>query len=212
MKRVAVVALLVLALAGCAVPGQTLSPGTAYAHDGAEVSNAYIDAIYQAWSIETQGAILPNRRNVMTLDAAREPAVALAIEAVPDSAPTFTQENAESIAKQWYAVKGVTEDPSPAVVESAQGAYAVFVLAYADPTMALVRQLGEELEASIDGSPRAGTFDADAFVASVELAMKNADDEGLQQFGFAAFYRINGFVVPPSDARVYAPAPGAAQD
>ena len=82
MKRVAVVALLLLALAGCAVPGQSLSPGTAYAYDGAEVSNAHIDAIYNSWQQLTRNQILPNRLQVLTLDAVREPAIALAIEEV----------------------------------------------------------------------------------------------------------------------------------
>lgn len=209
MKRVAVVALLVLAMTGCAVPGQSLSPGTAYAYDGAEVSNAAIDATYNAWLQETQGAVLPNRLQIMTLDAVREPAIALAIESVDGAEELFTDERAEQVATQWYSFKQIATPPSPEVVRSAQGAYAVFVLAYNDADGSLMRELADEVEAAVEGSPRAGTFDADTFLNSVYAAMEAAQGEGIDPaVSFIAFHNLNGFITPPNPARVKAPAPG----
>jgi len=211
MKRVAVVALLLLAMAGCAVPGQPLSPGTAYAYDGAEVSNAHIDATYESWRTLTKNQILPNRLQVMTLDAVREPAIALATEKIPGSEELFTNARAEQVAQQWFAFKQVGEDPSPEVVESAQGAYAVFVIAYNDADGSLMRELAEEVEAAVEGSPRSGVFIADAFLNSVYAAMEAAQGEGIDPaVSFIAFHNINGFVAPDSPVRFTAPAPGEA--
>jgi hypothetical protein len=212
MKRVAVVALLLLALAGCAVPGQTLSPGTAYAYDGAEVSNSHIDAIYNAWQQQTKNQFLPNRLQVLTLDAVREPAIALAIEEIPGAEEEFTAERAEQVAKQWFALKQVDAEPSAEVIQSAQGAYAVFVIAYHDADGSLMRRLAEEVQGNVDGSPRSGVFDADAFLNSVYAAMEAAQNEGVDPVvSFIAFHNLNGFVTPATDARVQAPALGATQ-
>lgn len=212
MKRVAVMALLLLALAGCAVPGQSLSPGTAYAYGGAEVSNAHIDGVYNSWQQLTKNQILPNRLQVMTLDAVREPAIALAIEEIPGAAEQFTAERAEQVATQWFAFKHVAAEPSPEVIESAQGAYAVFLIAYNDADGSLMRRLADEVAANVEGSPRAGQFDADVFLTSVYKAMEAAQSEGIDPaVSFIAFHNINGFTTPPSDARVKAPVPGAVE-
>lgn len=205
MKRVAVVSLVALAMAGCAVPGQSLSPGTAFAYDSVEVSNAQIDAIYQSWLRETEGAIVPNRLQTMTLEAVREPAIAMAIELVPDAAPSFTDEAAVEIAQQWLMLEGISDEPSQEVVDSAQAAFAVYVIAFADPGGSNIRALADEVAANVEGSPRAGVFDADTFVASVNNAVKSADGQALQHFSYTTFHNINGFVTPPSSVRNHEP-------
>lgn len=206
MKRVAVVALLALALAGCAVPGQSLNPGTAYAFNGAEVTNSEVDAVYRAWLNDTKGAVLPNRLQVMTLDAVREPAKKIALEMTSDAAQLFTAENARFFAEQMFNVKQVDGEPSPEVIQSLQGAVAVAFIVYSDADGSQLERLADELEASIEGSPRAGDFDRDTFVQSIVSALESASNQGYPTaLGYIEFYRLNGFTAPDGGVRVVAP-------
>lgn len=211
MKRVAVVALLAVALAGCAVPGQSLSPGTAYAYNGVDVSNAQVDAIYNAWLHDSQGKLTPNRLQVMVLDAAHDPAVAMAKEIAPEVGELFAPENSEFLAKQMLAVKQVDAEPSAEFVRSVQSAVAVWFIAYTDTDGTQVQRLADELEKNIEGSPRAGDFNGDVFISSIARALQSADSQGIPpQLAYTEFFQLNGFVASDGGVRVVAPAPETA--
>lgn len=195
MKRVAVVALLALALAGCSVPGQTLSPGTAYSRNGVEVSNAHIDEIYQAWVTSSNYQLNPNRLQIMVMDALRDPAIDIVVELEPEAEVLFTDENATFFAKQLLAVKGVEGEPDPLMVESVKSAMAVSLIVYTDPDGTYIQRLAEDLEASVEGSPRAGSFDAELFYSSLSKAMQAVETQRLPlELAYVEFYRLDGFV------------------
>jgi len=209
MKRAAVVALLALALAGCMVPGETLPPGAAFSYDGEVTTNAQVDTTYRAWVDDTENKDNPNRRQVMTLEALHEPAIAAAKPFLEDTEITLSEEEAQQLADQWLSFLGLHKTASPEVARTAQTAYAIAIVAYSDTDGSALRELAEEAAASIEGSPRAGVFDADAFIASVYGAAEAAQNQDLQMFFYTAFQNINGFVDPPTDLRQLEPEPAA---
>jgi hypothetical protein len=208
MKRVVAVALLALATAGCSVPGQQIAPGVAFTYDGQAVTNAEIDAIYQAWVYDTQGKDAPNRRQVLTIEAVREEAIAAAQPLIEDGTITLNDAEAVRVAEAWLGFLGINDtEPSPEMAHAAQGVFALALVAYTDPDGSVIQGIGDRVEAKLQGSPRAGTFDADVFVQSVIDAMTAAQNQDLQQFAFTALQNVNGFVDPATQIRQKPPAP-----
>lgn len=208
MKRAAAVALLALALAGCAVPSQDIPPGAAFTYDGKTVTNAEIDAIYQAWVYDTQGKDAPNRRQVLTIEAVREEALAAAQPFIEDGTISLNDAEAVRVAEAWLGFLGLNDaEPSPEMAHAAQGIFALALVAYTDPDGSVIRGIGERVEARVQGSPRSGTFDADVFAQSVLDAMTAAQSQDLQAFSFTALQNVNGFVDPVNTIRQKPQAP-----
>lgn len=210
MKRAAAAALVALALAGCSVPSSDLDPGAAFTYDGETVTNAEIDAIYQAWVYDTQGKDAPNRRQVLTIEAVREEAIAAAQPFIEDGSIKLNDAEAKRVAEAWLGFLGLNEaEPSPEMAHAAQAIFALALVAYTDADGTAIRGIGDRVEAKVQGSPRSGTFDSDVFVQSVLDAMTAAQSQDLQAFSFTALQNVNGFVDPTTTTRQKPPAPAA---
>lgn len=202
MKRALAVALLALATVGCSVPSSDLDPGAAFTYDGRTVTNAEIDAIYTAWVYDTQGKDTPNRRQVLTIEAVREEAMKAAQPFIDDGSIKLNDAEAVRVAEAWLGFVGIhDEEPSPEMAHAAQAIFALALVAFTDPDGSKIRAIADAVDAKVQGSPRAGEFDADVFVKSVQDAVLAAQQQDLQAFSFTAFQNVNGFVDPVTDVR-----------
>ena len=207
MKRLAAVALLALATAGCAVPGQELDPGVAFSYDHNVVTQSQVDTIYQAWVNDTEGKDAANRRQVMTLEAIHDSVVATATPILKENGLDLNPETLLSLSEQWLRLKGLSGEPSAEVQRQMESAYALFVIAATSTDGSEVEKIADAAEAGVIGSPRAGTFDAETFIASVFAAFTSAQNQDLQQFAYTEFQSVNGFIEPPTTVRVKVPVP-----
>lgn len=195
MKRAALAALLSLSLAACAVPGQNIDPGVAFEADGRVVTFAEVDGIVDAWLHDTQGRDVPHRNQAMTLEAIREPL----FEAVQPILDEFDFELSDSVVRQqaetWMLVKGV-EDPqvSDTVIDSVRVALALYILVANDAEGTAILDLARTVEQNVEGSPRAGRFDAVTFLTSISTALQNADKQQFGPVSYIEFQNVNGFV------------------
>ena len=90
-----------------------------------------------------------------------------------------------------------------------ESAYALFVVAATSTDGTEIQEIADAAAAGVIGSPRAGTFDAETFVASVYAAFESAQNQDLQQFAYTEFQSVNGFIDPPTTVRVKVPVPAA---
>lgn len=189
--RAAVLAATVIALVltACAPPGQPGDPGVAATYDGYTITNARIDAVYQAWLDDTQGKDVANRRQVLTIELLR-PALLKASTAL---GTTVHRAQAEAFAKAWIRFKGLKGDPSPAMVDAVQGIIALTVVAYQDPDHAILRKLSDDAAKSAIISPREGVYSTDAFLTTVDAALASAQNQSLGQFSFTELQNVSAF-------------------
>lgn len=183
-------AAVMLTLTACAPPGQDGDPGVAATYDGTVITNAQLDATYQAWVEETKNQDTANRRQVLTIELLREPL----LEAAKDQGYPITKATAKTFADQWLTMKGQTAQASEELVLATQGVIALMVVAYNDPTFGELRAISDKVAAEASVSPRSGEYSTDALIASVQAAMKSAEDQQLGQFSYTAFQNVSAFV------------------
>lgn len=183
-SRIAVAALGVLALAGCAVPGQDASAGTASEYQGTTVTNAQVDATFAAWVQGTNGALVASRSEVMTMELLHDDLLAACEEI---GTPIHTSE-AEMTAQQWFTSLGVATAPSADFVHSFESQLALAVLVLTGHKD-LLDGIITDAAAHAKVSPRAGQIDVDGFRASVDAAAAAST----KQDPFGQFQHVNAF-------------------
>ena len=183
-------AAVMLTLTACAPPGQDGAPGVAATYGDATITNADVDATYQAWLHDTQGQDTANRRQVLTIELLRDD---LLVAAKEQGYPV-TRATAKSFADQWITFKGQQGKASEEMVLATQGIIALMVVAYNDPSLGALREVSDKVAADATISPRSGEYSTDALLASVQAAMKSAEDQQLGQFAYTAFQNVSAFV------------------
>lgn len=177
-----------LSLAACAPPGQEGDPGVAAVYNGTTFTNNDLDEVHQAWLDGTEGADVPRREQILTVELVREHALA----AVSELGYTVTEQEATGHAVRWLEYHRVDAEPTPELVSAVQGVYAVAALVAIDPELQVLYGIALDVEESVLLSPRAGTFSADAFMASVEEARSAAISQDLGNYFFIEFQHVNG--------------------
>lgn len=202
MKRVALAALLVLGLAGCAIPGQELDPGTAMIVEGREVTFDQIDATYDSWLQSTQGKVKVTRRQVATIEAIREPVLAAAQPTLDQLNFELTDSFVRDRAREWYSLQGIPNaEISDHVLEAVRVVLALNIVVQNDPDGMTTVGVIQQVESSIVASPRLGEFDLQRFFDSLIQALQKADRDQLGQFSYTTLVSVDGFVDTPSDVR-----------
>lgn len=187
-SRLAVAALGALALAGCAVPGQPASAGTASVYDGTTVTNAQVDATFSAWVEDTRGMRVSTRDEVLTMELLHDDLVA----ASTASGRPFHTSDAARLATAWLQSMGITEEPSPELVRSFEAQFALAMLALDGSDDDLVRIINSVKDSAVI-SPRSGEIDVEAFLASVDDARTTADQRQLGAQAFIPFQHVSAF-------------------
>lgn len=180
-----------LALTACAPPGQPAAAGVAASYEGTDVTNARVDDIYESWLNGTKGQDVANRRQILTVEVLREDLLAKCEElGYPVQWST-----AEQYADQWIQFKGQQGEADDNMIEATQGILALWIVAYTDPTFANLREVSDNVEASIVASHRSGAYSTDALIDSVQLAMQTAENKQLGgQFSYTEFQNASAFV------------------
>lgn len=187
-SRLAVAALGVLALAGCAVPGQAAAAGVAAEFDGTTVTNEQVDAIFSAWVQGTDGALIASRSEVLTMEMLHDPLLAACAEA---GTPIYTSD-ARRLAEDWFTSEGITTPPSDAFVHSFESQFALAVLALSGGDAALL-DIINSAAADATVSPRVGDVDVDAFLSSIINAASEAQQQNLGARSYIPFQHVNAF-------------------
>jgi hypothetical protein len=183
-------ALVTLALAACAPPGQPGLPGVAAEYEGTDITNAHVDEVYQAWLDDTQGKDVANRRQVLTIELLRPDLLAKSKEL----GYPITWSLAKTYADQWITFKGVQGTASDDMIAATQGILALYVLASLDPTLASIKELSDNVAKTAVVSPRSGVYSTDALLSSVQNAMQSAQDQQLgSQFSYTEFQNVSAF-------------------
>jgi hypothetical protein len=183
-------ALVTLTLTACAPPGQPGDPGVAATYEDQTVTNAGIDEIYQAWLDDTQGADVANRRQILTIELLRDDLLAKCKEL----GYPVTWSLAEAQANQWITFKGVQGTATEPMIRATQGILALYVVAQVDPTLGDLKEISDKVAKSAKVSPRSGVYDTATLIASVQKAMKSAEDQQLgQQFSYTEYQNVSAF-------------------
>lgn len=183
-------AVITTTLTACAPPGQQANPGVAAEYEGATVTNQQVDATYQAWLDDTKGQDVANRRQILTIELLRDDLLAKSKE----QGYPITWSTAKSYADQWIAFKGQEGEASDDMIRATQGILALYVLANVDPTLDIIKQLSDNVAKTAVVSPRSGVYSTDALLASVQTALKSAEDQQLgSQFSFTEFQNVSAF-------------------
>lgn len=191
-SRAAVLCAVVAAvsLAACAPPGQVGQPGVAATYEDTSVTNAKVDEIYQAWLNDTEGQDVANRRQILTTELLRDDLLAKCAEL----GYPITTATATSYANQWISFKGVKGTASPDMILATQGVLALYVVASADPTLKSLKDISDKVAKAAVVSPRSGVYSTNALLASVQAAMKSAQDQQLgDQFSFTEYQNVSAF-------------------
>mgnify|MGYP000973059903 CR=1 FL=1 len=183
-------AAVMLTLTACAPPGQDGAPGVAANYGKTVITNADVDATYQAWLNDTMGQDTANRRQVLTIELLRDDLLA----AAKDQGYPVTRATAKQFADQWIIFKGQQGKASEETILATQGIIALMVVAYNDPTLNAVREISDKVAAEANISPRSGEYSTDALLTSIQAAMKSAEDQQLGQFSYTAFQNVSAFV------------------
>lgn len=183
-------AAVMLTLTACAPPGQDGAPGVAANYGNTVITNADVDATYQAWLNDTMGQDTANRRQVLTIELLRDDLLA----AAKDQGYPVTRATAKQFADQWIIFKGQQGKASEETILATQGIIALMVVAYNDPTLNAVREISDKVAAEANISPRSGEYSTDALLTSIQAAMKSAEDQQLGQFSYTAFQNVSAFV------------------
>lgn len=184
----AAVLTMVLAAAGCAVPGQGALPGTAAETADGSISNAEVAAVIQAWVDATDGAVTPTRGEVVTSLILGD----AVLDVLDREGLVLSEQQYAALTEQWLSLYGSEDEPSEALLESAQTTMAITLLAETDPELGL---LEEAAQAAADGlvvGPRLGEFSVDNVVSSATEAQDLATST-FAQFPPAAYLFVDGF-------------------
>jgi hypothetical protein len=187
-SRLFVAAAGVIALAGCAVPGQGAPAGTAAEYGDTVVTNAQVDETFSAWVKDTNGALVANRDEVLTLELLHDDLLA----ACDERGTPIRTSDAERLAKSWFEGLGVTAEPSEEFVHSLEAQFALTVLAL-DGGDDAINDIIESVKDGAIVSPRAGEVDVEAFLASVDNARATAEQEQLGAQSYIPFQHVNAF-------------------
>ena len=182
-------AAITLTLTACAPPGQGGAPGVAATYEGHTVTNTVIAAIDAAWTFDTKGKDVANRRQILTIELLRDDLLAKCKElGTPVSLTT-----AKSYADQWITFKGETGEASDEVIAATQGILALTVVVYSDPTLDSLRTISDNAAKTAQVSPRSGEYSTDALLASVNTAMQSVQNQQLGQFAYTEFQNVTAF-------------------
>jgi len=187
-SRLVVAACAVLALAGCAVPGQPVAPGIASEYMGETVSNAQVDATFSAWVQESNGALVASRSEVATMELLHDALLAACVEA----GTPIHRGDAARLAQDWFTALGVTTAPSEDFVYSFESQFAVAVLSISGEDAAL-SDIINSVAKDAKVSPRSGVIDVDAFLASVADAKAAATQQQLGAQSYIPFQHVDAF-------------------
>ncbi|WP_430867598.1 hypothetical protein [Demequina aurantiaca] len=187
-SRLAVAAVAAIALAGCAVPGQGASPGTASEFQGVTVTNEQVDATFAAWAVDTDGALVASRDEIMTMELLHDDLLAACAER---GTPIHTAD-AKRLAESWFMAMGIAAEPSDAFVHSFESQFAIAVLAIDGGDETLLAII-EDAAANANVSPRSGEIDVDTFLASIEEAKATATQQQLGANSYIPFQHVNAF-------------------
>lgn len=189
--RAAALAAIVIALVltACAPPGQPGDPGVSATYDGYTITNARVDAVYQAWLDDTQGKDVANRRQVLTIEMLR-PAL---LKAAAGLGTTVHRSDAVTYARAWIQFKGLKGEPTAPMVDAVQGILALTIVAYQDPNLTILRKLSDDAAKKAIVSPRVGVYSTDAFLKTVEGAISSAQNQSLGQFSFTEMQNVSAF-------------------
>ena len=183
-------AAVMLTLTACAPPGQPGKPGVAATYEDTSVTNVNVDDIYQAWLTDTQGNDVANRRQILTIELLRKDLLAKCDE-LGYPIPWAT---AKSYANQWIQFTGVNGTASDDMILSTQGVLALYVVASADPSLATLKEISDNVAKTAVVSPRSGVYSTDALLSSVRAAGKAAEDQQLgSQFSFTEYQNVTAF-------------------
>lgn len=184
----AAVLTMVLAAAGCAVPGQSALPGTAAQTADGSISNAEVAEAVQAWVDATDGAVSPTRGEVVTSMILRDSV----LEILDREGLVLSQQQYAALTEQWLSLYGTEEAPSEALLETAQTTMAITLLAETDPELGLLEEAAQAASDGVVSSPRLGEFSVDNVVSSATEAQSLASTT-FAQFPPAAYLYVDGF-------------------
>lgn len=197
-RSAAVLLAAVLVLSACTPTGQDGAPGQAGEFGDHVVTNAEVNAIYQAWLTETVGIDPATREQVMTAELLRPRALAKLEEL------GITME-LELLGAEWMRhtrfsgqlmgspdVASVAQEPSETLLRGMEGAAAIAVLARHPEGAPWLMELAEEVERDAIISPRFGAFSADEFIASIYRIEEAIVERSMANIFFVEYQHVNG--------------------
>ena len=189
MKRIAAVAILVLALSGCAVTGQGAQPGTAAVFDG----NTVTDAEVAAWSTALNGlsySAYPGQ--VLTL-LLLQPTID---EAAADGGILVTDEQVAKEAQFWAAYnQGDIPPVSEDMIALVRTVRSLAQLVYTEEGSAALLEAFAAMETGVEASPQYGDFSSDSLIQSIVTQAQAQEDSSaeLGDVSYLVFKGINAF-------------------
>ena len=206
MKRLAVAAMAVIALAGCTVPSQSLAPGVALVHDGVVVTNADVDAMVSALRFGDNAQQLANRSQLLTLEVMHDAVVAKVAE-LSDGQMIINTALATVYADKWLALQGDTEPATPELVRVFETVIAISLINGVDVDGSILRDLGEQVRAQLTPGVRTREFSTQALMDSLATATNDAyritqtGTDAEAELAWVTYAHVDAFVAPESGIR-----------
>jgi len=206
MKRLAVAAMAVIALAGCTVPSQSLAPGVALVHDGVVVTNADVDAMVSALRFGDNAQQLANRSQLLTLEVMHDAVVAKVAE-LSDGQMIINTALGTVYADKWLALQGDTEPATPELVRVFETIIAISLINGVDVDGSILRDLGEQVRAQLTPGVRTREFSTQALMDSLATATNDAyritqtGTDAEAELAWVTYAHVDAFVAPESGIR-----------